>query len=146
MLRLYANIVLGTSLTTNPLTYTSLNTQNEVHAIGTTWATILYEMLWNLIDTHGKNDAALPTYDSKGVPTDGKYLSMKLVIDGMALQPCNPNFIQARDAILDADENLTGGANACDIWKAFAKRGVGQGAVYSTSKRTASTTVPSGVC
>ena len=32
----------------------------------------------------GKNDAARPTIRN-GVPTDGKYLAMKLVIDGMAL-------------------------------------------------------------
>jgi extracellular elastinolytic metalloproteinase len=75
----------STSLTTNPLTYTSVNSQNAVHAIGTTWATMLYEVMWNLIDTHGKNDAARPTLNAKGAPSDGKYLAMKLVIDGMAL-------------------------------------------------------------
>ena len=44
--------------------------------------------MWNLIDKLGKNDAARPTIRN-GVPTDGKYLAMKLamklVIDGMAL-------------------------------------------------------------
>ena len=136
----------STSLTTNPLTYTSLNQLNEVHAIGTAWATMLYELMWNLIDKHGKSTAILPTFDSQGVPTDGKFLTMKLVIDGMAIQPCNPNFVQARDAILDADESLTGGENACEIWTAFAKRGLGSGARYSSSGRTGSTTIPSGVC
>jgi extracellular elastinolytic metalloproteinase len=61
-------------------------------------------------------------------------------------QPCNPNFVQARDAILDADRALTGGAHACAIWSGFAKRGLGSGAVYSSSRRTGSTVVPSGVC
>jgi len=61
-------------------------------------------------------------------------------------QPCNPNFVQARDAILDADRALTGGSNACEIWSGFAKRGLGSGAVYSSSRRTASSTIPSGVC
>lgn len=75
----------STSLTTNPLTYTSLNTLNEVHSIGEAWANMLYEVMWNLIDKHGKNDAAKPTFNSAGVPTDGKYLTMKLVIDAMAL-------------------------------------------------------------
>ncbi|KAK5996575.1 Extracellular metalloproteinase mep [Cladobotryum mycophilum] len=136
----------STSLTTNPLTYKSLNTQNEVHAIGTTWATVLYELLWNLIDKHGKNDADFPTLDSKGVPTDGKFLSMKLVMAGMSLQPCNPTMVSARDAIIDADKSLTGGSNVCEIWKAFAKRGLGQNAKYSSSSRTEDFTVPSGVC
>jgi len=74
----------STSLSTNPLTYKTLNTQNEVHAIGTTWATILYEVLWNLIDKHGINGNRKPTF-TNGVPTDGRFLAMKIVIDGMAL-------------------------------------------------------------
>jgi len=134
----------STSLTTNPLTYTSLNAQNEVHAIGTTWTTMLYEVMWNLIDKYGKNDAARPTLNSKGAPSDGKFLAMKLVIDAMALQPCNPNFVQARDAIIDADTALTGGVNKCLIWKGFAKRGLGTGAKYSSTARTGSTALPSG--
>jgi extracellular elastinolytic metalloproteinase len=75
----------STSLTTNPLTYKSVNSQTEVHSIGTTWATILYEVLWNLIDKHGSTTARRPTFDANGVPTDGRFLAMKLVLDGMAL-------------------------------------------------------------
>ncbi|KAE8374395.1 extracellular metallo proteinase NpIII [Aspergillus bertholletiae] len=52
---------------------------------GTVWATILYEVLWTLIDKHGKNDSARPIFDQRGVPQDGKYLMLKLVVDGMAL-------------------------------------------------------------
>ncbi len=136
----------STSLTANPYTYTSVNSMSEVHDIGTVWATMLYEVLWGLIAVHGKNDAPKPAFDAKGIPTDGKYLAMKLVMDGMALQPCNPNFVQARDAILDADKALTGGSNQCAIWTAFAKRGLGSGAKYSSSRRTGSTKIPSGVC
>lgn len=79
------SVLFSTSLTTNPNTYTTLNTKNEVHDIGETWTTMLYEVLWNLIDKHGKNDNARPDFDANGVPTDGKFLTMKLVIDGMAL-------------------------------------------------------------
>lgn len=77
--------VYSTSLKTNPYTYESADEENEVHAIGTIWATILYEVLWALIDKHGKNDAPKPEFDANGVPTDGKYLAMKLVLDGLAL-------------------------------------------------------------
>ncbi|KAL6887255.1 fungalysin metallopeptidase [Trichoderma longibrachiatum] len=136
----------STSLTTNPLTYKSVNSQTEVHSAGTTWATILYEVLWALIDKHGKNDAEFPTFDSQGVPTDGKFLALKLVLNGLALQPCTPTFVSARDAIIDADRALTGGENVCELWTAFAKRGLGSGAKYSSSSRTESFTVPSGVC
>ncbi|EGR44217.1 uncharacterized protein TRIREDRAFT_70800 [Trichoderma reesei QM6a] len=136
----------STSLTTNPLTYKSVNSQSEVHSAGTTWASILYEVLWALIDKHGKNDAEFPTFDSQGVPTDGKFLALKLVLNGLALQPCTPTFVSARDAIIDADRALTGGDNVCELWTAFAKRGLGSGAKYSSSSRTESFTVPSGVC
>ncbi|KAL7806686.1 fungalysin metallopeptidase [Trichoderma aethiopicum] len=136
----------STSLATNPLTYKSVNSQTEVHSAGTTWATILYEVLWALIDKHGKNDAEFPTFDSQGVPTDGKFLALKLVLNGLALQPCTPTFVSARDAIIDADRALTGGENVCELWTAFAKRGLGSGAKYSSSSRTESFTVPSGVC
>ncbi|EAT82089.2 hypothetical protein SNOG_10695 [Parastagonospora nodorum SN15] len=130
----------STSLTTNPHKYTDVNNLRGVHPIGTVWATMLYEVMWNLIDRYGKNDGAKPTFGANGAPTDGKYLAMKLVVDGMAL----PNFVQARDAILDADVALTGGANKCDIWKGFAKRGLGSGARYSSTARTGSTALPSG--
>ena len=50
---------------------------------------------------------------------------MQLLIDGMKLQPCNPNFIQARDAIIKADQNNNGGKNKCLLFKGFAKRGLG---------------------
>ncbi|KAI0602059.1 Fungalysin metallopeptidase-domain-containing protein [Biscogniauxia sp. FL1348] len=136
----------STKLDVNPYMYTTLNTYNEVHDIGEVWATMLYEVMWNLIDKHGLNLDIKPTFDSNGVPTDGKFLTMKLIIDGMALQPCNPNFIQARDAIIDADEALTGGENVCELWTAFAKRGLGEGAVYSTRNRTGSNKIPDGVC
>ncbi|EZG03223.1 extracellular metalloproteinase 1 [Trichophyton rubrum CBS 735.88] len=131
----------STDMNVNPLVYTSNNKLNEVHAIGTVWCTMLYEVLWNLIDKHGKNDGPVPIFEN-GVPNDGKYLAMKIVMDGMAIQPCNPNFVQARDAILDADMNLTKGANKCEIWKGFAKRGLGVGAKFDPKNRTGSTQVP----
>ncbi|KAK2029026.1 fungalysin metallopeptidase [Colletotrichum zoysiae] len=140
------SVLYSTSMTTNPNTYSTINGVSAVHKIGETWATILYEVLWNLIDKHGKNDGPRPEFDSNGVPTDGKYLTLKLVLDGMALQPCSPNFIQARDAILDADKALTGGDNQCELWTAFAKRGLGSNAVYSSSNRRNGFNVPTGVC
>ncbi|KAL5351664.1 hypothetical protein ACLOAV_003524 [Pseudogymnoascus australis] len=139
--------VYSTSLTTNPLTYKSVNEMDRVHTIGTVWATTLYEVLWNLIDKHGNTEERKPTFEGK-VPTDGRYLTMKLVLDAMALQPCSPTFVQARDAIIDADKALTGGENVCELWTAFAKRGLGEGASRGSGNkgRKESTTVPSGVC
>lgn len=74
----------STSLTTNPMTYTFANGQTMVHYIGTIWCTMLYELLWNLIDKHGINDNVFPTFEGKA-PTDGRFLAMQLVLNGMAL-------------------------------------------------------------
>jgi hypothetical protein len=57
--------------------------------------------------------------------TGGNNLANQLIMDGMKLQPCSPGFVDGRNAILAADQALTGGANQCIIWKAFAKRGLG---------------------
>nr|AJD23139.1 extracellular elastinolytic metalloproteinase [Onygena corvina] len=117
----------STNLQTNPYMYADIQNMNEVHGIGTVWATILYEVMWNLIDDHGKNEDIMPNMVD-GVPTDGRMLAMKLVLDGMTLMPCNPTFLQARDSIIDADQALTQGANKCSLMKAFAKRGLGSNA------------------
>lgn len=61
-------------------------------------------------------------------------------------QPCNPTFIQARDAILDADLALTGGENACEIWKGFSKRGLGVNAVFHDTDRVDSFDLPEDAC
>ncbi|KAH7304728.1 Fungalysin metallopeptidase-domain-containing protein [Stachybotrys elegans] len=134
----------STNMETNPLTYSDLRNSTWVHDIGTVWATILYEATWNLIDKHGKNDAMFPDFDEAGVATDGKFLAMQLVMDGMALQPCDPTFVSARDAILDADRVLTNGSNHCELWTAFAKRGLGAGA--RSGVHIDNFDMPEGVC
>ncbi|KAJ5622369.1 extracellular elastinolytic metallo proteinase [Penicillium herquei] len=135
----------STSMSTNPLTYASVSSMEDGHQVGNVWGNMLYEILWNLIDKHGNTDESRPTF-LKGAPGDGRYLTMKLVIDGMALQPCTPKFLQARDAILDADTVLTNGSNHCDIWKGFAKRGLGEGCVYSAHNRIDSFKIPTSIC
>ena len=49
-------------------------------------------------------------------------------MDGLKHQPCNPSFVDARDALLTADLVGFGGAHECRIWRASAKRGLGFGA------------------
>lgn len=105
-----------------------------------------YEVMWNLIDLRGNTDREEPQLDRLGVPSDGRYLSMKLVLDGLGLQPCNPTFIQARDAVLDADRALTNGSNLCQLWTGFAKRGLGERAERVGTVYTDSFVVPAGVC
>ncbi|KAJ2786245.1 hypothetical protein H4R18_000092 [Coemansia javaensis] len=112
----------STSMSTNPSTYGIMDGPLywEVHAKGEVWAEICYEVLWNLIDAHGFAEDL-----TKRDLTKGNTLALQLLVDGMKLQPCMPTFIDARDAILLADRQLTGGENQCLLWKGFAKRGLG---------------------
>jgi len=48
----------------------------------------------------------------------------------MKLQPCDPSFFDARDAIIQADQVLTDGENFCDLWQGFAQRGLGPDARF----------------
>ncbi|HEV8113744.1 MAG TPA: M36 family metallopeptidase [Planctomycetota bacterium] len=89
------------------------NTANEIHNVGNLWCTILFEARANLWTTFGfaANDRLL-----------------QLVVDAMKLDPGTPDFLQARDAILQADLADFGGADFPDLWAAFAKRGCGYSA------------------
>jgi hypothetical protein len=62
---------------------------------------------------------------------------LQLVTDGMKLAPANPNFLQARNAILQADLVGNAGANRDEIWAGFAKRGMGASATSPSSSSTA---------
>jgi extracellular elastinolytic metalloproteinase len=129
----------STSMTTNPETYASVAKYFGVHNVGAIWATILNEVYWNLIEKHGFNADLI-----SGDHSAGNTLFLRLLLDGMKLQPCSPTLIQARDAILLADTQLTGGANKCEIWKGFAKRGLGVNASGSGGKYVDGNNVPEG--
>jgi len=47
------------------------------------------------------------------------------MFDAFLLQPGATNMLIARDAMLAADMARFGGANQVEIWRAFAKRGMG---------------------
>lgn len=120
------NFPYSTDMMVNPQTYADISGTNVPHGVGEIWAGMLWELYWNLVDKHGF-DTDLYT------GTGGNNLTMQLMVDGLKLQGCNPTFVAARDAILTADANDNGGANACEIWRAFAKRGVGTGAAAGTT-------------
>ncbi|KAI9349196.1 Fungalysin metallopeptidase-domain-containing protein, partial [Obelidium mucronatum] len=113
----------STNTKTNPHMYSDLTTLTEVHRIGEVWATMLYEVMWNFIDLSGATSPSkLVSSANSGT---GNTDFMKALISGMKLTPCNPSFIQARDAILKADQALFNGKYKCAIWAGFAKRGMG---------------------
>ncbi|PWN47785.1 hypothetical protein IE53DRAFT_229820 [Violaceomyces palustris] len=143
------NYPYSTNMSHNPETYEYLDRGGYygVHAIGEVWATILNEVEEKLTKQHGFTESLfppavnstqaekerfyrdesslLPRVSKRPVPKHGNTLTVQLILDGMKLQPCRPGFFEARDAILEADHNLTGGENKCLLWKAFAKRGLG---------------------
>lgn len=131
-----------TDLTKNPLTFKDIDPSQfsthpgvpispvggfgfaaEVHNQGEVWCIALWEARANLIRKHGF--------------AAGNQLMLRLVTDGMGLGPANPNFVQARDAILQADLVLTGGANQLELWQGFARRGLG---AYATAPASSTTT------
>lgn len=82
----------STDMTTNPMVYTTANGKTGVHFIGTIWATMLYEVLWNFVEAYGLEDTRFPTYVD-GVPTDGRFLLMQLVVDAMKLWVLTNNLL-----------------------------------------------------
>jgi extracellular elastinolytic metalloproteinase len=114
----------STNLEVNPLTYNNRKGISSVHAIGTIWASMLYELYWDLVDKYGFSSNWYDASQQKG-----NIMALQLLVGGLALQPCNPTFLTARDAIVAADKSYYGGSNECLIYKSFAKRGLGVNAV-----------------
>lgn len=120
------NTPYSTDVAINPSNYASVAntaTISSPHGIGYVWNSMLWEVYWNLVHRYGFNPNLY-----QGWNTGGNNLAMQLVMDGMKMQPCSPGFVDGRNAILAADTALTGGANTCEIWRGFAKRGLGVGA------------------
>jgi extracellular elastinolytic metalloproteinase len=118
----------STDLTIDPATYDDIKTLAIPHGVGYAWASMLWEVYWNLIDKHGFNPNVYEAWN-----TGGNSLAIQLVMDGMKMQVCRPGFVDGRDAILQADQALTNGQNQCAVWKGFAKRGLGFSAIQGDS-------------
>lgn len=91
----------------------------EVHNAGEVWALSLWEVRARII--------ADPAGANGNVPI-GNLTMLQLVTDALKLTPNNPTFIEARDALIDADCANNACANERWIWEGFADRGLGHGA------------------
>jgi subtilisin-like proprotein convertase family protein len=112
-----------TNMAINPSTYANLAAVAAPHGVGYLWCTALWDMTWEIIQTAGISPNIFdPT------ATGGNVIALKLVQEGLRLQPCGPGFITARNAILRADTLFYGAQYSCAIIKAFARRGMGIGA------------------
>jgi Zn-dependent metalloprotease len=93
----------------------------EVHNDGEVWAAALWDLRTQL----------------------GAAITDRIVLNGMKFTPTRPSFLNARDGILQADQNLNAGANRCAIWAVFARHGMGVSAVGNDgTTHTAATDVP----
>ncbi len=95
---------------------------DQIHNIGEIWCLMLWQCRNNLMERYG---------------LIGNEIIMQLVVDGLKLTPENPSFEEARDAVLQADLVNNGGVNQIALWRGFAKRGLGYGAVVPGSAGTA---------
>jgi hypothetical protein len=98
---------------------------SEEHNVGEIWCNMLLECRAQLWNRDGFS---------------GNQLMMQLVVDGMKLSPAAPNFVQARDAILQADLVNNASANRVPLWAGFSKRGLGLRAAAPSSTSTSGAT------
>lgn len=106
----------------NPQTfaYITQSGYSGVHAKGSVWCEILHQVMYRMIEEEPIN---LDWYSGEG--GNGKLIHA--VTLGMKLQPCRPNFVEARDAIFEALEQIDPGNTKlkCAAWTGFAERGLG---------------------
>jgi Fungalysin metallopeptidase (M36)/FG-GAP-like repeat/FG-GAP repeat len=117
------------AFTESPLNFTANNGAAEVHNIGEIWCMMLLEVRARMINRLGW--------------AVGNQRAMQIVLDAMKLEVASPTLVQARDAIIAADNAGFAGADVDDIWAGFATRGLGFGAsVTGTSTVTESFLTP----
>jgi uncharacterized protein (TIGR03437 family) len=91
----------------NPLTYEDLGNESfEPHNDGEIWGATLWEIREAL----------------------GAEVTDQLVIDALKLTSCGPSMIDARDAILDADQAANAGSHLAMLRQIFARHGMGHSA------------------
>lgn len=128
----------------NPLNYSDYgfdSTGNEVHSDGEIWNGTQWEVRQALVDRwnagfpYGNAQLQLrcaqATAGQTPLPPNkcpGNRRWIQLVFDSFLLQQGATSMLDARDAMLAADEMRFGGANNEVMWAAFARRGFGVGA------------------
>ena len=106
----------------NPRNSAANDNPSEVHFQGEVWCMMLWEARAAIVTKYGGSI--------------GNELMLRLVTDGMKLCPVDPTFVQSRDAILQADLVDNNGVDFPELWAAFAKRGIGVGAVAPANTTT----------
>lgn len=108
----------STDMSVNPLTYGSVAENPGKHALGEVWCATLWDLYWAMVDKYGFD----PNWENT---SSGNGRAVRLVLDGMKYQPCNPGFVDGRNAIFLADEMNYNNADTCLLSLVFARRGLG---------------------
>ena len=108
----------STDIEQSPYKYEDIWTATIPHGVGAVWNAILWDIYWEMVDLYGF-DANL--INGMG----GNNRALTLITEALKITPCNPGFIDGRDALLTTDKLLNGSAHECLLWKIFAKRGIG---------------------
>jgi hypothetical protein len=123
----------GQNPDTDPLNYGDFGfdlTGPEVHADGEIWVAVQMDLrdlfLQRYPSSGADEDVACVRGQrpSAGCPGDRRWIQD--YYDAMVLMPRRPTMIDARDAMLAADQARFGGANLDLLWQGFAMRGFGR--------------------
>jgi hypothetical protein len=112
------------NLAVNPYSYGDVAGETAPHGVGSVWATMIWDMYWNLVDAHGFE----PDLRNHASPA-GNVRALHYVNNGLVLTKCRPSFVDGRNAILVAEAADGDDGDACPIWRAFARRGLGVAAL-----------------
>lgn len=124
------------SLDLNPLNYSNLGYDTpgpQVHADSEIWSGANWEIRKVLAEKYNSQfpaddqqrikDCANGLYAADACPGSRRWA--QLMFDSYLLMPASPSMLDARDAMLAADLARFGGANQKELWRVFAKRGMG---------------------
>jgi extracellular elastinolytic metalloproteinase len=125
------------NMSNNRLNYSSVDYDFvglQVHASGEVWSATNYDIRSAFIKRYGYGSSALQKACATGkkavTSCPGNRRWIQLVFDSFLLMANSANSqVDARDALIGADLVRFGGANQDILWNAFAKRGLGEGAV-----------------
>ncbi|KAH9265272.1 hypothetical protein BASA83_011168 [Batrachochytrium salamandrivorans] len=104
----------------NPLKYKNVVRDKGRYNLGAIWAVMLWKCIGTLSKHYGIFLRICMTQHRKRechIPT--------ALVGTLMIQPCNPTFDSAHDAMLAADDAYYGGINKHLIREGFAKRGLG---------------------
>jgi extracellular elastinolytic metalloproteinase len=107
--------------------------QTQVHADGEIWSATNYDIRQAFLARYGAGNPALQTSCARGdtpvTACPGNRRWIQLMFDAWLLMPTGTvSMLDARNALIAADQIRFNGVNGDILWNAFAHRGLGQGA------------------